>query len=167
MTEVALVTVDDVVLAQLVHVATTRADADEVTPPVTAGPAWTPERVAWLQAFHRDRRAGLDGNLGEATWAVAVDAQVVGSVRLERTDDPSVLQTGAWLARDVRGQGVGRAAMAAVLLQAADLGVAAVRAETTAGNLAALNVLRQLGFDVTSADERQDVASAVVGIRWL
>lgn len=167
MTEVALVTVDDVVLAQLVHVATTRADADEVTPPVTAGPAWTPERVAWLQAFHRDRRAGLDGNLGEATWAVAVDAQVVGSVRLERTDDPSVLQTGAWLARDVRGQGVGRAAMAAVLLQAADLGVAAVRAETTAGNLAALNVLRQLGFDVTFADERQDVASAVVGIRWL
>lgn len=167
MTGVALVTVDDVVLAQLVHVATTRADADEVTPPVTAGPAWTPERVAWLQAFHRDRRAGLDGNLDEATWAVAVDAQVVGSVRLERTDDPSVLQTGAWLARDIRGQGVGRAAMAAVLLQAADLGAAAVRAETTAGNLAALNVLRQLGFDVTFADERQDVASAVVGIRWL
>ena len=167
MTGVALITVDDVVLAQLVHVATTRADADEVTPPVTAGPAWTPERVAWLQAFHRDRRAGLDGNLDEATWAVAVDAQVVGSVRLERTDDPSVLQTGAWLARDIRGQGVGRAAMAAVLLQAADLGAAAVRAETTAGNLAALNVLRQLGFDVTFADERQDVASAVVGIRWL
>src|SRR3712207_8457184 len=40
---------------------------------VTPGPDWSPARVAWLLAFHRDRRPGLDGELGEATWAVVVE----------------------------------------------------------------------------------------------
>src|SRR3712207_1336148 len=85
--EVELVAVDEVVLAALVRAATTDAAADEVTPPLTADGSWTPGRVAWLQAFHRDRRDGLDGPLGQATWAVVADGHVVGSVRLASTED--------------------------------------------------------------------------------
>ncbi len=86
--------------------------------------------MAWLCAFHRDRRCGLDG---VPTWAVVVHGLVVGSVRLKRTEDPQVLEAGAWSARSVRGQGVGRASMVVVWQQAAIVGVDAVRADTTAG----------------------------------
>jgi len=51
------------------EVAITEALADEVTPPLTAGNAWTPIRIAWLRDFHRGRRGGLDGLAREATWA--------------------------------------------------------------------------------------------------
>lgn len=79
---VALVAVDETVLAQLVHAATTETEADEVTPPLTVGRAWTPARIAWLREFHRARRDGLAGPIREATWAVVVEELVVGSVRL-------------------------------------------------------------------------------------
>jgi RimJ/RimL family protein N-acetyltransferase len=154
---VALVAVDDTVLAQLVHAATTDAVADEVTPPLTAGRAWTPARVAWLRDFHRVRRAGLAGPVGEASWAVVVDGLVVGSVRLKSTDEQGVLETGIWLTRGARGRGVGRAAMVAALRQAATLGATEVRADTTVANAAALAVLRRLGFNLTPADNGHDV----------
>lgn len=89
--QVALVTVDDTVLEQLVEAATTDASADAVTPPLTAGPAWTPTRIAWLRDFHPDRRTGLDGRARETTWAVTVDRRVVGSLRLQRTERPGLL----------------------------------------------------------------------------
>lgn len=60
-----LVPVDDAVLEQLVDAAVSDAAADDVTPPLTPGPAWSAERVAWLRAFHRS---------GERTWAVVVEA---------------------------------------------------------------------------------------------
>lgn len=144
-----LVPVDDDVLDALVQAATTDAAAGEVTPPLTPDPAWTPERVAWLRAFHRDRRAGLAGPLGEATWAVLAAGDVVGSVRLRRTQEPGVLETGAWLTRAARGQGRGRAALTALLEQARTDGARAVRADTTAGNAAALGVLQRLGAVLT------------------
>lgn len=151
MASVALVAVDEAVLAQLVHAATTDAEADEVTPAVTPGGSWTPARVAWLRDFHRVRRAGLSGPAGEASWAVVVDERVVGAVRLKRTDERGVLETGIWLTRGVRGRGVGRAAMAAALRQAATWGARAVRADTTVTNAGALAVLAGLGFDLTPA----------------
>jgi len=152
--QVALVAVDDNVLEQLVEAATTDAAADEVTPPQTAGQAWTPTRIAWLRDFHRDRRAGLDGPAGESTWAVTIQQRVVGSVRLLRTDLPGRLETGVWLTRGVRGHGVGRAAMAAVLREAAALGATSVCAETTASNAGALAVLDRFGFDLRPSDDR-------------
>jgi len=155
---VTLVAVDDTVLAELVRVATAEAAADEVTPRGPAGgPDWTPERVAWLRRFHTERRTGLDGPAGEATWAVLVDGRVAGSVRLQRTVDPAVLETGAWLARAQRGRGVGRAALTAVLQQAALAGATAVRADTTAGNAAALALLDRAGFVLADADAEQGV----------
>ncbi|GGG71974.1 hypothetical protein GCM10011374_40900 [Kocuria dechangensis] len=159
---VALVAVDDTVLAQLVHAATTDALADEVTPPLTAGRAWTSDRVAWLRDFHRVRRAGLPGPAGEGTWAVVVDEMVVGSVRLKHTDEPGVLEMGIWLTRGARGRGVGRAATAAALRQAASLGASGVRADTTAANAGALAVLRRFGFHLTLSDGGQDVRALLL-----
>ena len=154
---VALVAVDDAVLAQLVHVATTEAVAGEVTPPLTAGPSWTSTRIAWLRDFHRDRRAGLAGPAREASWAVVVGERIVGAVRLKQTDQHGVLETGIWLARGARGRGVGRAAMAAVLREAASLGASDVHADTTLATAGALAVLDRLGFDLTPAENGHDV----------
>lgn len=150
---VSLVAVDEIVLEQLVQAATTDAAADDVTPPLTAGGAWTPCRVAWLRSFHRDRRTGSSGPAGEATWAVTADGRVVGSVRLKRTDEQAVFETGVWLARGARDQGIGRAALSAVLEQAAALGARGVRADTTVRNASALAVLRRLGFDLVPTDD--------------
>ena len=162
---VTLVDVDDDVLAQLVHVATTGAAADQVTPPLTSRSAWTPERTTWLRDYHRDRRTGLDGPLDEVTWAVVVDGAVVGGARLRWTADPGVADTGLWLSRSARGAGVGRAALRAVLGHATSAGVRSVVAETAAGNVGALAVLRHLGFTVAepAADGRVRAVIAMVG----
>ena len=142
--------VDDDVIAELVRAATTDAEPHEVTPPLGAG--WTPERTAWLWAYHRDRREGLDGPCGEATWAVVVAGAVVGGARLRWTADPGVADTGLWLTRSARGRGVGRVALAAVVGFARPAGVCTVVADTAAGNHGALAVLRHLGFNVAAAD---------------
>ena len=143
---VVLVAVDDTVLAQLVRAATTDTEADEVTPPLTAGRAWTSERVAWLCDFHRVRRAGLGGPAGEATWAVVADELVVGSVRLKHTDEHGVLE-----------MGIGRTALAAALRQAVSLGASEVQADTTVSNAGALAVLRRLGFTLMPAGDGENV----------
>ena len=128
---VTLVHVDETILDELVRAATTDAAANEVTRPLTEGDSWTEARVAWLGAYHRDCRAGLDGPKGEATRAVLAAGAVVGSVRLKRTVTVDVLETGIWLARRSRGQGLGTAAAAAVVQLATALGAKAVRADTT------------------------------------
>lgn len=143
-----LASVANDVLDEFVDVATTRACADEVTPALTPGPAWTPTRVQWLRSYHRDRRQGLDGPQEEATWAVLIDHRVAGSVRLKRTDQEGLLETGLWLARDARGRGLGTACLNAVLHQASDLGATAVCASTTASNTSAIGALRRLGFTI-------------------
>lgn len=149
---VGLIAVDEVVLEQLVQAAVSDASADEVTPPISAGAEWTPARVAWLEKFHRDRRAGFSGAAAEATWAVVVGNAVVGSVRLKCTGVEGVLETGIWLTRSSRGRGVAVTAMAAALREAVALGAQGVRAETTADNTGAIGVLRRLGFDLEVAD---------------
>lgn len=149
---VDLAPVDDDVLERLVSVATTEASAHEVTPPLTPGNTWSLSRVDWLRRFHRDRRTGIGGPAGEATWAVIADDHVVGSVRLKRTEDADALEAGIWLSRSARGHGIGRAALVAVVQEAADLGAAAVIAETAASNLAALGVLQHMGFATAPAD---------------
>jgi RimJ/RimL family protein N-acetyltransferase len=150
---VTLVDVDELTLDRLVNAAITDAAADEVTPSVTTGDEWSPARIAWLKDFHRDRRNGLSGPVGEATWAILASDEVVGSVRLKRTAVPEILETGIWLARRTRGHGVGRLAMVGVLQTAAALGAQGVRAETTTGNRAALRVLRSLGFDLVASKD--------------
>ena len=91
-----------------------------------------------------------------------IGGRVVGSVRLKRTDEQGMLETGAWLTRPVRGRGVGRAAVAAVLDEAAALGASAVRADTTTTNAAALAVLERLGFSLTSAGDGRSVRALLL-----
>ena len=129
---VELVDVDETVLSRLVGAALSGADPDEVTPPM-AGPGWGPERIEWLRRLHRDRRLGLDGPLGEATWAVAVDGEVVGGVRLKRTAGPGRARDRNLADRGSPRQGVGRKAIADVLEQARAHGARAVRADTSPG----------------------------------
>ena len=158
---VELKPVDEAVLARLVGAAVAGAAPDEVTPPLPSGPRWGPERIEWLRRFHRDRRLGLAGPLGEATWAVAAGQEIVGAVRLKRTAEPDALETGIWLTRAARGKGIGRRAIAAALGRARDLGAREVRADTSPGNVGALAVLRALGFRCEQQGDR------VVAVRTL
>jgi len=159
---VALAAVDEAVLEQLVQAATSDAGANEVTPPLNSGEEWTPARIEWLRSFHRARRAGLDGPAGEATWAIVVADAVVGAVRLKRTDEDGTVETGVWVTRSARSSGIATAAVAAVLRRGAKLGVYAVRAETTAGNVGALPLLRRLGFELTPADDGSGLRAVLV-----
>jgi RimJ/RimL family protein N-acetyltransferase len=143
---VGLRAVDEETLELMVAAAQVNASANEVTPPLTRGGEWTPERIEWMRAFHRERRRGLDGPVGEATWAVVADGEVVGAVRLKKSGGQGVLEIGIWLTRGARGQGVGRAALAAVVAEARAGRARVVRAETTLGNAAAQSLLRRLGF---------------------
>ena len=159
---VRLVRVDEIVLARLVGAALADATPDEVTPPVAAGDRWGPARIEWLRRFHRDRRLGLDGSLGEATWAVSVGGDVVGAVRLKRTAVPDVLETGIWLTRSTRGKRIGRRAMMGVLEKARELGAREVRADTSPENGPALAVLAALGFRCERQGDRVVAVRPVV-----
>jgi RimJ/RimL family protein N-acetyltransferase len=150
---VELLDVDETVLTRLVGAALRGAEPDEVTPPV-GGPRWGPERIEWLRRFHRDRRPGLDAPLGEATWAVALDGEVVGGVRLKRMAQPDVLEAGIWLIRSARGLGAGGRAVSAVLDRAREQGAREVRADTSRQNAAAISVLQRLGFRTTVEGDR-------------
>lgn len=143
---VQLVDLDPPVLERLVRAATTDADADEVTPRLSGGDGWDGQRVAWLRAFHTDRRGGWTGPTAEATWAVVVRGEVCGGVRLKRVGPDGLAEAGIWLTRSVRGRGVGTAAVDLLLARAVDLGCTAVRADTSAGNAGALRLLGGAGF---------------------
>jgi RimJ/RimL family protein N-acetyltransferase len=152
--------VDDDVLARMVTAALTDAAPDEVTPPLTPGDDWTPERIEWMRRLHVERRPGLDGPAGEATWAVEVDGEIVGAVRLKRLPEPGVVETGVWLTRGARGSGVGRRALVAVLEKAAASGAHTVRADTSQQNVAAQGLLRSLGFETRPAGDRVEATIA-------
>lgn len=159
---VTLGAVDEPTLKRLVEAAVTDASVGEVTPPLTTGDEWSPARIAWLRHFHRDRRDGLGGSAGEATWAVLHAGRVVGSVRLKRSAVPDILETGIWLTRHARGQGLGRLTMIAALQTAAALGYRGVRADTTVGNAAAIGLLRSLGFDRQPSEDRAGVEALLL-----
>ncbi|SOD64412.1 Protein N-acetyltransferase, RimJ/RimL family [Streptomyces zhaozhouensis] len=145
--------IDEEGLATLLTVAVADAAPEEVMPPVTGPPGWTTERREAFLAWHRARRPGLGGSLGESTYAVLHDREVVGSARLARTDRRDVLETGLWLARAQRGRGIGTAALRALLREAARAGARAVVADTTTHNTAALTALRRNGAVLTTGTD--------------
>lgn len=157
---VSLVGVDEAVLDELVAVARGDADADEVTPRLGGTRGWSDERVAWLHAYHRDRRSGLNCAAGEATWAVVVDGSVVGAVRLARVE-AGAMETGIWLRRNARRQGLGTAALEQVLALASAAGTTQVLARTTAANAGAQALLRQNGFRISEQDGELTARRAV------
>lgn len=144
--------VGDDCLDALVAAAVADAAPDDVTPPLTGGDGWTPERIAWLRAYHRERQGGLDEPPFEISWAVRSGERVLGAVRLRRTA-PGDADTGIWLVRSVRGAGVGTRAVAFALNRAREHeDLRCVGATTTASNAAAQGLLRRLGFVVSPGD---------------
>lgn len=158
--DVLLIEVDDSVLASLIAAAIEDADPDDVTPPLGSG--WTASRTSWLDSFHRDRRGGTPSPAGEATWAISVEGDIVGSVRLKQVDSDGIFETGIWLTRSSRNRGIGLRAMMQLLRIAPQHGARIVRADTTSGNTAALALLERLGFTIKRSTGQQLEAEVVL-----
>lgn len=170
---VALLDVGEAVLAELLELALRDADADEVTPPLGTTAGWNAERITWFREFHRASAAGLDGPAGQKSWAISCDGQLAGSVRLKRTETGpgqggagcgvgeaagvggGALETGIWLARSFRGRGVGREALRQVKARAVSAGAAVLVADTTAGNVGALALLKSAGAELVPGEASQ------------
>ena len=135
-----LVDVSEPVLEQLLTVAIQDADPDEVTPPLGSASGWNSERISWFREYHH-AAAGLDGPAQQKSWAISSDGKLAGSIRLKRTR-ADALETGIWLGRSFRGRGIAREALRLVIDRAAASGAAVLQADTTAGNGAALGLLR-------------------------
>ena len=153
--DVSLVDVDDAVMEALLALAKRDASPDEVAPPL-GGPGWNPERTAWFRSYHRAAADGLNGEAAEKTWGVVSGGTLAGSVRLRRIDDGgcgTAAETGIWLGRSFRSQGIGSAALWLVLDEARHAGLARVVARTLAGNLGAQRLLAGLGCDLTHDDD--------------
>lgn len=72
------------------------------------------------------------------------------------------LETGIWLARSFRGRGVGREALRLVRARAASTGAAVLVAETTAGNVGALALLKYAGAELVTGAASQTQTVPVI-----
>ncbi len=73
------------------------------------------------------------------------------------------LETGIWLARSFRGRGVGREALRLVKARAASAGAAVLVAETTAGNVSALALLKSAGAELVTGTASETETVPVTG----
>lgn len=137
--------VDEQNLEPLLSVAVAETEPDEVMPPVEAPTGWSQARRDAFRAFHRASYGGLDGPTGNLMYAIVQDGDVVGMARLARRDEPGTLETGIWLGKSTRGQGIGLIALRLLLAEAIDAGARLVVAETRADNAPAVNLLRRCG----------------------
>ncbi len=133
-------------LEPLLSVAAAEAEPDDVMPPVVDAPAgWSLARREAFRDFHRASFAGLGGPTHTRMYAILAGGEVVGMVRMTRCDQPGIVETGMWLGRSARGQGLGAAALRELLNAAAAAGMRTVVAETTPDNVGAISVLRKCG----------------------
>lgn len=151
--DIELVRVDEAVLGALITVAIADAEPDDVTPPL--GDGWTPDRVAWLCTYHRERRSGFTGGGDEETSAIRFDGRIVGASRLHRVnpEDASELECGIWLVKSVRGLGIGRSVVRLAAERAARAGATRLLARTTNGNGAALGMLQRANAEIHPGPE--------------
>lgn len=143
--------VDDATLDELVQVAKSQAAPDEVVAPIAGPPGWIAPRIAWLREFHQARRAGLAGAHKEETFSILQSGKVIGSARLAEVA-PHTLETGMWLARSVRGRGIGANVLRLLISEASSRGAQHMIAHTTATNVGALGALRKCGALVGHPD---------------
>lgn len=139
-----LLNVTEDVLELLLLVALSDARAGDVTPPLGDTTEWTKERIEWFRRYHRASRPGLSGPAQQKTWAISVRGRPVGAVRLKRTT-PDTAETGIWLGRSARGQGLGVKALRLVLTEARSAELRQVVARTTRANSGAQRILTQCG----------------------
>lgn len=119
--------VDDGAVERLLGLAVADADPADVMPP-----GWALDRPDEFREFYR--------GFADDAYEIVRDDRTVGMVRLTAKGE-----TGMWIARCARGRGVGLAALRRVLEEAPRRGITEIVADTTAGNAAALTVLRKAG----------------------
>ncbi|PZF93339.1 GNAT family N-acetyltransferase [Micromonospora deserti] len=142
---VRLEPVDEQNLEPLLSVAAAEAEPADVMPPVEAPAGWSHARREAFREFHRARFGGLSGPTGTQMYAILVGGEVVGMIRMTRRDEPGTVETGMWLGRSARGQGIGPAALRELLNVAAAAGMRRVVAETRRDNSGAVSVLEKCG----------------------
>lgn len=145
---VRLAPVDETNLEALLSVAVAEADPDEVMPPVEAPPGWSQARREAFRTFHRQHYGGLAGPTGTLMYAIVVGGDVLGMIRMARRPEPGTVETGMWLGRSARGQGVAREAVRLLLAEAARVRAERVVADTTVRNQPAVSVLRRCGAEL-------------------
>ncbi|GLY23455.1 GNAT family N-acetyltransferase [Micromonospora sp. NBRC 101691] len=150
---VRLEPVDERNLEPLLSVAAAEAEPSDVMPPVEAPAGWSAARREAFREFHRAHFGGFDGPTGTVMFAILLGGEVVGMIRMARRAEPGTVETGMWLGRSARGQGVGAAALRELLNVAAAHGMRTVAAETTVDNTGALGVLARCGAKLRSDGE--------------
>ena len=119
---VRLTPVDERLLTPLLSVAVAETKPEEVMPPVEAPPGWSqPRRDAFCE-FYRSHYRGLNGPTRTLAYGILCNSDVVGMIRMARSDGPDTLETGMWLGRSVRGRGIGVRALRLLLDEAARTG---------------------------------------------
>jgi hypothetical protein len=94
---VRLTRVDERLLTPLLSVAVAETKPDEVMPPVEAPPGWSqPRREAFCE-FYRSHCRGLNGPTRTLIYGILCNSDVVGMIRMARSDGPDTLETGMWL----------------------------------------------------------------------
>lgn len=149
---VRLEPVDERNLEPLLSVAAAEAEPEDVMPPVDAPAGWSLARRDAFREFHRASFGGLDGPTRTRMYAILAGGEVVGMVRMARCDEPGTVETGMWLGRSARGQGLGAVALRELLNAAAAAGMHTVVAQTTTDNAGALSVLRKCGAKLRNDD---------------
>ncbi|MEO3779112.1 GNAT family N-acetyltransferase [Micromonospora sp. B11E3] len=142
---VRLEPVDERNLEPLLSVAVAEAEPDDVMPPVEAPAGWSHARREAFRDYYRNAFAGFDGPTRTRMYAIVVGGEVLGMIRMTRCAEPGTVETGIWLGRSARGQGIGGAALRELLNQAAAAGMRTVVASTTRDNAGAVSVLRKCG----------------------
>ncbi|MEW2380928.1 GNAT family N-acetyltransferase [Micromonospora sp. NPDC047707] len=132
-------------LESLLSVAAAEAEPADVMPPVEAPAGWSHARREAFREFHRASFGGLDGPTRTQMYAILAGGEVVGMIRMTGCDEPGTVDTGLWLGRSARGQGIGPAALRELLNEAAAAGMRQVVATTTRDNSGALSVLSKCG----------------------
>jgi RimJ/RimL family protein N-acetyltransferase len=133
--KIQILRLDHSKLRDLLEVAIADAAPDEVMPP-HPDPGWTPaRRQAFLDFF-----TPMIGTI----YGITADGELAGFTRLSPTDDGAA-QTGIWLGRSYRRQGIAGQALRELLKEASVHGFTKVVADTTLENLAAQATLRGLG----------------------
>lgn len=150
MPPISLRTIDMHWLRRLSATAAAQADPAEVMPPTPGGPEWTSELITAFENFHRR----VWDQPGHRTFVITRGDEVLGAIRLDDTEIPGELETGLWLARSARNQGVGTAAVGLVLARAAQLGADAVIADTAPDNRAAQVAMERNGATLHRGTDR-------------
>ncbi|WP_320069168.1 GNAT family N-acetyltransferase [Micromonospora sp. RTGN7] len=138
---VKLEPVDERNLEPLLSVAVAEAEPDDVMPPVDAPAGWSHARREAFRVYYRTGFAGFEGPARTRMYAILVGGEVLGMIRMTRCPAPGTVETGLWLGRSARGQGVGVAALRELLNLAAAAGMRTVVAYTTRENVGAVSVL--------------------------